>query len=53
MIFDIIFNETNDPDLQLKISVSRESIISKVPERDEFINFQNIEGLTAIHFAAF
>ena len=53
MIFDIIFNETNDPELQLKISVSWESMISKLPERDDFVNMQNLEGLTAIHFAAF
>lgn len=53
MIFDIIFNETNDPELQLKISVSKESMISKMPEQVEFVNLQNNEGLTAIHFAAF
>ncbi len=54
MIFDIIFGENVE---YLNISeVYRKSIIANtmiVPTKEEFINFQNAEGLTAIHFAAF
>ena len=53
MVFDLLFDEGMNEELRQRVSVSREAMISRVPEKREFVNMRNNNGATAMMFAAY